>query len=354
MPEATALFDERTLRALNAGMRPGELRPARPRDQADAQADPQAGLHGESPSMKALLALIERVAPTRAMVLIRGESGTGKELVAQALHRQGGAPERPFVAVNCGAFPAHLVEAELFGHEKGSFTGAVRMRKGCFESADGGTLFLDEVTEMPLDMQCKLLRALETGRFFRVGGEQEVSVQVRVIAATNRCPETAMREGRLRSDLLYRLSVIPMELPPLRERGADVERLARLFLMRLNAQAGTAKTLSANSLQFMDAYRWPGNVRELKNMVQRAFVMADDVLELESALEGTGAIATGFAEDRIVLPVGTSLADSERRLIHATLASCGGNKTRAAELLGVSLKTLYNRLHSYGEELARA
>jgi transcriptional regulator with PAS, ATPase and Fis domain len=202
----------------------------------------------------------------------------------------------------------------------------------------------------------KLLRALETGRFCRVGGDQEIQVRLRVIAATNRCPEQAVREGTLRSDLLYRLSVIRVEIPPLRERGTDVEMLARHFLEHLNAEAGAAKRLSEASLRFLYAHRWPGNVRELKNMIQRAHVLADYELALEGAAEPASRSALPFeaAQDRIVLPVGTSLADSERFLIRATLARCGGNKTRAAELLGVSLKTLYNRLHSYGEGLGCA
>jgi DNA-binding NtrC family response regulator len=353
MAEAVNVFDERTLQALNAGLRRGgRARPA-PKEVSE---DRYEELYGTSPEMRQLFALIERVAPTNAMVMLKGESGTGKELVAQALHERSGLAHAPFLAINCGAIPANLVEAELFGHERGSFTGAVRMRKGCFERANGGTLFLDEVTEMPVEMQVKLLRALETGRFCRVGGDQEIQVRLRIIAATNRCPESAVRAGTLRSDLLYRLSVIRVEIPPLRERGADVELLARRFLDRLNAEAGTAKRLSDASLRFLYSHRWPGNVRELKNMVQRAHVLADGELELEGAAE-PGAAGTGAHDadhDRIVLPVGTSLAESERCLIRATLARCGGNKTRAAELLGVSLKTLYNRLHAYGEGLARA
>jgi len=346
------VFDEGTLQALNAGLRRGSrARPA----QKEVPQDRYAGLHGASPVMQQLFALIERVAPTRAMVLLKGESGTGKELVAQALHERSGLAHMPFLAINCGAIPANLVEAELFGHERGSFTGAVRMRKGCFERANGGTLFLDEVTEMPVEMQVKLLRALESGRFCRVGGDQEIQVRLRVIAATNRCPEQAVRTGTLRSDLLYRLSVIRVEIPPLRERGTDVELLARLFLERLNAEAGAAKRLSDASLRFLYAHRWPGNVRELKNMLQRAHVLADDELALEGAAQPAAGGSGPFeaAQDRVVLPVGTSLAESERFLIRATLARCGGNKTRAAELLGVSLKTLYNRLHAYGEGLAR-
>jgi len=354
-------FSAETLKALNAGMTPGLGVPAA--QERDARADGELNrfgdLYGASPAMRDLFALLGRVAPSRAIVLIKGESGTGKELVASTLHKKSDLSNRPFVAVNCGAFPANLVEAELFGHERGGFTGAVRLRKGCFERADGGTLFLDEVTEMPLDMQVKLLRVLETGRFCRVGGDQEVESKVRVVCATNRCPDQAVKAGTLRSDLLYRLSVIPVELPALRDRGADIDLLAQRFLDQLNLDSGTAKTLSEASRQFLHTYNWPGNVRELKNLVQRAFLMADSALELPEAraMSDTGGTAAPVAplalDDHIVVPLGTSLAESERSLICATLERCGGNKTRAAEVLGVSLKTLYNRLHEYGTTFVR-
>src|SRR6185369_13203004 len=205
-----------TLKALNAGFAPGSEAACR-RAERVVRACGEVGrfgdLYGDSPAMRELFTLLGRVAPSQAMVLIKGESGTGKELVANALHKHSELSHRPFVAVNCGAFPASLVEAELFGHERGGFTGAVRQRKGCFERADGGTLFLDEVTEMPIDMQVKLLRVLETGRFCRVGGDQEVECRVRVVCATNRSPDEAVKAGVLRSDLLYRLSVIPVDLP---------------------------------------------------------------------------------------------------------------------------------------------
>jgi DNA-binding NtrC family response regulator len=353
-------FSAETLKALNAGLTPGTgTSPQQARAaQADGGLNRFGDLYGASPAMRDLFSLLGRVAPSRAIVLIKGESGTGKELVASTIHKKSELAGKPFVAVNCGAFPANLVEAELFGHERGGFTGAVRLRKGCFERADGGTLFLDEVTEMPMDMQVKLLRVLETGRFCRVGGDQEVESKVRVVCATNRDPDHAVKAGTLRSDLLYRLSVIPVELPSLRDRGGDIDLLAQLFLDQLNMDAASAKTLSDASRQFLHTYSWPGNVRELKNLVQRAFLMADSSLDLAEAraMSDAGAAAPAAPvamEDHIVVPLGTSLADSERSLICATLERCGGNKTRAAEVLGVSLKTLYNRLHEYGTTFVR-
>jgi DNA-binding NtrC family response regulator len=202
-------------------------------------------------------------------------------------------------------------------------------------------------------MQVKLLRVLETGQFCRVGGDEEVEVKVRVVAATNRCPEQAVKAGMLRSDLLYRLSVIPLSLPPLRERGEDIDLLARLFVDQLNEEAGAAKRLPDGSRDFLRSYHWPGNVRELKNLVQRAFLLADDVLDLPGARSMSASAPPPPATDRVMVPIGTSLAESERNIIFATLDRCGGNKTRAAEVLGVSLKTLYNRLHEYGTGLSR-
>jgi len=357
-------FSSATLAAFNAGLGRGDAAEPRsaPVDRDDSDPNCYGDLYGASPAMRELFALVDKVAPSQAIVLIKGESGTGKELVASTLHKKSELSQRPFVAVNCGAFPANLVEAELFGHERGGFTGAVRLRKGCFERADGGTLFLDEVTEMPLEMQVKLLRVLETGRFCRVGGDQEIELKVRVVCATNRCPESAVQAGTLRSDLMYRLSVIPLELPALRDRGTDIDLLAQLFLDRLNAEGGAAKALSEASRQFLHAYSWPGNVRELKNLVQRAYLLADGALDLGAAramsdgsasAESAAAAAPVALDDRVVVPLGTSLADSERSLIFATLERCGGNKTRTAEVLGVSLKTLYNRLHEYGTTFTR-
>jgi DNA-binding NtrC family response regulator len=307
-------------------------------------------LYGSSQPMHRLFQLIKKVAPTRANVLIVGESGTGKELVASTIHHMREKEQQPFIALNCGAISPQLIEAELFGHEKGSFTGAIRTHKGCFERADGGTIFLDEVTEMPMEMQVKLLRVLETGRFHRVGADTETHVRVRVIAATNRDPMQAIEAGLLRSDLFYRLAVFPIEVPTLRERGEDVELLAALFLTQMNEEEQTDKRFSRMSVQLMREYAWPGNVRELKNVVYRAFIMADRELDIRSALEPLkSSVASNpiIVGDCVTLPLGSRLADAEKKLICATLGHCGGNKTRTAEILGVSLKTLYNRLNEY-------
>jgi DNA-binding NtrC family response regulator len=304
---------------------------------------------GSSPAMQRVYEMIDRVAPTDASVLIVGESGSGKELVADSIHR---ASRRrgPFVAVNCGAIPPSLVEAELFGYEKGAFTGAGRTHRGYFERAAGGTLFLDEITEMSLDAQVRLLRVLESGSFWRVGGDAEIRAQVRVIAATNRDLGGAVAEGRLREDLMYRLAVFPISLPPLRSRGADLELLARHFLAELNEEAGTDKTLSKRSLDVLRTHPWPGNVRELKNCVHRAFILADEEVEVEHMLPATAAPSDDSG--RLSFALGTPLAAMEKRTILATLAHCRGNKRRAAHVLGVSLKTLYNRLNEYSAEAA--
>jgi DNA-binding NtrC family response regulator len=316
----------------------------------DAPPSVHSGLvYGTSPAMQRVYRMIERVAPTDASVLIVGESGSGKELVASTIHRSS-VRRGPFVAVNCGAIPASLVEAELFGYEKGAFTGAARTHRGYFERAAGGTLFLDEITEMSPDAQVRLLRVLEMGKFWRVGGDCEIRTDVRVIAATNRDLADAVAQGRLREDLMYRLAVFPINLPPLRTRGADIELLARHFLEQLNHELGTGKTLSTRSLDLLRTHPWPGNVRELKNCVHRAFILSDDEVELEHMLPGT---PVEHAEPgRLSFAIGTPLAAMEKRTILATLAHCQGNKRRAAQLLGVSLKTLYNRLNEYAASAA--
>jgi two-component system, NtrC family, response regulator HydG len=291
---------------------------------------------------------IRRVAPTRVSVLITGESGTGKDLVARAIHRHSGRKELPYVAVNCGAIPEALVEAELFGYEKGSFTGAIRSQAGYFERAGRGTLFLDEIGEMPIEMQVKLLRALESGFITRIGGNHEIPVQARVLAATNRSPSEAVAKGLLRSDLLYRLAVFHIVVPALRERGSDVSLLARHFLNRLNRLEGTRKQLSADSMDFLRENTWPGNVRELHNVIQRGFILADDEIDLRAAAANPRANQSQASDEGVVVVApGSSLADVERMIITETLKSCGGNKTRAAAVLGISLKTLYNRLNEY-------
>jgi DNA-binding NtrC family response regulator len=310
-------------------------------------------LFGSSSAIQAVYHMIEKVSPSAASVLIVGESGSGKELVANTIHQMSERASGPFVAVNCGAIPATLIEAELFGHVKGAFTGATNTRKGHFERAAGGTLLLDEITEMQPEMQVRLLRVLETGRFAQVGGEEELHADVRVIAATNRHPVAAVQEGRLREDLYYRLAVFPLHVPPLRARSGDGERLARHFLAGLNEDAGTAKSLSPAALIALRGHAWPGNVRELKNAIQRAFILADDVIGAEHlALDAPAPIACDGA---LRFALGTSLVEIEREAILATLGHCRGHKRRCAEMLGVSLKTLYNRLTAYrSEERPRA
>src|ERR1700761_7562532 len=307
-------------------------------------------LYGSSPVMLDLYEQIERVAATDATALIIGESGTGKELVARTIHDQSARKDAPFIAVNCGAIPDNLIEAELFGHEKGSFTGAVQGRIGYFEHANGGTLFLDEVTEMSPVRQVKLLRALETGTFYRVGGTEELSSNVRVIAATNRDPATAVKENGLREDLMYRLAVFPLRAPPLREREGDRELLALHFLAALNRQEGTSKVFSKRSMETLRTWSWPGNVRELKNAVYRAFILAEKSVELPHPHLASRVKKAVTQGDAMSVWIGTPLADAQKQIILGTLKHCGGDKRRAAKALGVSLKTLYNRLSTYGSD----
>lgn len=307
-------------------------------------------LYGSSPIMQKLYEMIERVSPTEVPVMLIGESGSGKELAAQSIHKLSQRKNGPFTAINCGAIPANLIEAELFGHERGSFTGAQHSHKGYFERSAGGTLFLDEVTEMAPELQVKLLRVLESNSFTRVGGDREIKSNVRIIAATNRSLETAVSKGAFREDLMYRLAVFPLQLPPLRSRGEDIVLLAQYFLAELNSEYGSEKDFSSQALQSLRTYSWPGNVRELKNIVQRSYILSDATIEV-GALENSAAnVKTISDSDGLRIKVGTSLAESERRLIFATLTSCGGNKKKAAEVLGLSLKTLYNRLSLYESE----
>ena len=304
-------------------------------------------LFGGSQAMESLYRQMERVALTDATVLLEGESGTGKELIAQAVHKASARGKQQFVAVNCGAIPSHLIEAALFGHEKGSFTGALKQHLGYFEHASGGTLFLDEITEMPADMQVKLLRVLESGSFLRVGGSTEVRVNLRLIAATNRALQSAVEEGSLRQDLMYRLAVFPIRVPPLRERGNDIELLAQHFLQDLNHQAGTHKHFSKNALDKIKNYGWPGNVRELKNRVHRAYILANEVVMLEEPLQSQSSIRPLLVNGILNFSIGTPLADAQREIILATLQHFSGNKRLTAQALGISLKTLYNRLKEY-------
>ncbi len=304
---------------------------------------------GISEPMQRVYDLITRAAPTDVTVFVTGESGTGKELVAQTIHQLSRRRMAPFLAINCGAVSATLVESELFGHERGSFTGALQRHRGHFERAAGGTLFLDEVTEMPMELQVKLLRVLETHNVLRVGGSTPVEVDVRVIAATNRLPAEAVGEGKLREDLYYRLSVFPISLPPLRDRDEDLELLTRRFLAQLAEEHGTPKRITPEVMARFERYAWPGNVRELKNVIERAYILADEDIEASHIPTDVGVPEVELPEQSAAPPlkVGTSLADAERRLIMATLSHFAGDKRRAAETLGISLKTLYNRLNSY-------
>jgi two-component system, NtrC family, response regulator AtoC len=308
-------------------------------------------LVGKSEPMQLVYRQIARVAGTSVTVFVTGESGTGKELVARTVHDLSRRRARPFLAVNCGAISPQLIESEIFGHEKGSFTGAERQHQGFFERAHGGTLFLDEITEMPLELQVKLLRVLETGTFMRVGSTTAQATDVRVVAASNRDPAQAVARGQLREDLWYRLNVFPIELPPLRTRLEDLPLLVAHFLQDIGRREGEMKQASAAALERLAQYRWPGNVRELRNVLQRAYVMtegseiADQWLPRDTlALEAVPAAA----REKLEVAVGTPLAAIERQVILATLEHYGHHKERTAAALGVSLKTLYNRLKEYG------
>jgi len=303
---------------------------------------------GTAPTMQRVYDLIDKVAPTEATAFLIGESGTGKELAAETVHRLSKRRKGPYLPLNCGAVSPTLIESELFGHEKGSFTGAQRQHRGYFERASGGTLFLDEITEMPIELQVKLLRVLETGRIMRVGGDREVEINVRVIAATNRNPDDAVKDGKLREDLFYRLKVFPITLPPLREREGDIETLANYFLHNLNKREGINKRFSADTMERLRTHHWPGNVRELQNVVQRAFILGEQEITPDCLPVELGGDAP-MAGPHLHLKVGTSLEDAERRLILATLDQYEGDKKVTAEVLGISLKTLYNRLNQYAQ-----
>ena len=302
---------------------------------------------GRSKAMLEIYDLIARVGPTDATVFITGESGSGKELVAETVHRISLRRISPLLPLNCGAVSPHLIESELFGHERGSFTGADKQRKGYFERATGGTLFLDEVSEMPHDLQVKLLRVLETGTVMRVGGSTPISVDVRIIAATNRSPEEAVRSGQLREDLYYRLNVFPIAVPPLRTRSDDVEALALHFLAELNQRAPEAKRWTVAALEQLKQNQWPGNVRELRNVVQRAFILCDDEITVDALPVAQAAPFLAAASPVLQFRLGGSIAAAERRVILATLEMEHGDKRKAALVLGISLKTLYNRLGIY-------
>ncbi len=308
-------------------------------------------LVGSSPQMMELFSMIRQVAPTRAPVLITGESGTGKELVARAIHTLSPRANARFVAVNCAALPESLIESELFGHEKGAFTGAIDRRVGCLELAQHGTLFLDELGEMPMPMQAKLLRVLEDFRFRRIGGKQEIEVNVRVVAATNRLPADSLRDGRLREDLYYRLNVFDLEVPPLRERLADIPSLAEALIHSINQKHCLRVTgISKAAMEDLQCRSWKGNVRELRNVLERAAILTGDgeidALPPTEQPSRSSAVLT----DPAGVGVGMTIDDAERWLIEATLKRMGNNKTRAAIVLGISAKTLHAKLRKYRGE----
>jgi DNA-binding NtrC family response regulator len=314
-------------------------------------------LTGDSTSMREVFSLIQQVAPTTASVFISGESGTGKELVARAIHRLSPGNGGPFVAVNCAALPDTLVESELFGHEKGAFTGAVERRAGCFEQAHNGTLFLDEIGEMPIGTQAKLLRVIEESRVRRLGGKSDMPFAVRVLAATNRSPEEAIRNNRLREDLYYRLNVFHISLPPLRDRKQDIPSISAALIRDLNKKHGCRVThLNSDVLQRLSTNSWPGNVRELRNVIERAVIVAGEgeiqLSHLPEALARArrdAAPPTG-SDNVLQIPVGARMDQVEEAYLRLTLKYTNDNKTRAAEILGLSLRTLHNRISSYGEE----
>ena len=302
---------------------------------------------GRSEKLLTILEMIEQLAPTDVNILIEGESGTGKELVAHAIHQKSGRGQKPFISVNCGALPRELIGSELFGHEKGAFTGASQRKQGRFELADRGTLFLDEIAEMDLEAQVTLLRILEGGRFRRVGGTREVKVDVRVIAATNKSLKDQVREGRFREDLFYRLNVVRMSLPPLRERREDIKPLAQHFLDTFSSKYHKSNLKFASELnERLTHYQWPGNIRELKNCIERAVILTrEQVIGLDllpERLQRESDLPT-----RAGVSVGLSLAEMEREMIRQTLEHTGGHRKRTAEILGISERDLYYKLKKY-------
>ncbi|MGH8012955.1 MAG: sigma-54-dependent transcriptional regulator, partial [Candidatus Binataceae bacterium] len=304
-------------------------------------------LVGHSTPMRRVMTLIEQVAPSSASVIITGESGTGKELVARTIHDLSPRRNGPYIPINCAALPETLMESELFGHERGAFTGADRRREGCFELANGGTLLLDEIGEMKAELQAKLLRVLEEQKLRRLGGSGEVAIDVRVLAASNRNLETALREGKFREDLYYRLNVFSIELPSLAERAEDIPALVEHLLREIDMPPEkNIAGVEGECLEVLKSYHWPGNVRQLRNVIERAVIVAHSplitVADLPADLKRTGATSANLE-----LKLGMSLDEVERELILRTIEYAGGNKSRAAEILGVSLKTLYNRLERY-------
>jgi len=316
----------------------------------ESSQPPVTGLIGNSAPMQSLKQMIQQVAPERATVFIVGETGTGKELVAKALHDASSRKSELFVAVNCAAIPVDILESELFGHEKGAFTGAVKERVGKFELANGGTLFLDEITEMPIQLQSKLLRVLQENVVEKLGGNRQIALDVRVVAATNRDPLQAVKEGKLREDVYYRLNVIQLQIPPLRERGEDVSLLADYFLGKRQSQLSESARLS------LQQYQWPGNVRELENILERAAILAGSQTiqqqhlpaDIAQQLIPVNTESSALATDNNNLSIPRATEAIERRLILQALDDCQGNKTKAAKLLEISERSLWNKLNQYG------
>ncbi|CAG9248528.1 Two component, sigma54 specific, transcriptional regulator, Fis family [Burkholderia cepacia] len=304
--------------------------------------DEGARLFGHSRTIQDLLLKVSRVAATRISVLIVGESGAGKDIVARLIHDMSPRRRGPFVPVNCGAIPHDIAESQLFGHEKGSFTGAISQHVGMFEAARGGTLFLDEIAEMPAELQVKLLRTLETNTIVRVGGHEPIPIDVRIVAATHHDPVEALRTGRLREDLFYRIAPVALHVPALRQREDDVGDIALQIVERLNVRHRTRKRLSTQAMKALRAYTWPGNVRELRNALERAFILADEQIELQ--LPRRQPPREEVRHNAMTLHIGTTLAHTQQRFIVASLRHFNGDKPRTAKALGISLKTLYNRL----------
>jgi DNA-binding NtrC family response regulator len=320
---------------------------AKLRQQLGAKYTPQ-NIIGFSPLFREIMSTVEKVAPSRATVLLLGESGTGKEVIARALHQMSGRRDKPFVKVNCGALPDSLLESELFGYEKGAFTNAVKQKKGRFELAHGGTIFLDEIADMPTLLQVKLLRILQDGEFERLGGEETIKVDVRVIAATNKDIDKEIEQGRFREDLYYRLNVIKIKLPPLRQRQDDIIPLAQHFLEKyalLNAKS--IKGISPEVARLLEGYQWRGNVRELENVIERAVVLCSgDTIQREHLPD----YITGQESTKVVsFPIGTTLQEIEEVMIARTLEATGGSKEEAARLLGIGVATLYRKLKDHSE-----
>ncbi len=310
-------------------------------------------LVGKSRSMQKLFEEIEMVANTDANVFIVGESGSGKEVVANTIHTLSRRRTKPFIAFNCGAISPTLIESEIFGHEKGAFTNAIKRREGYFEMAKGGTVFLDEITEMPIELQVKLLRVLEEGKFRRVGGNDEINIEARVVAASNRDPQKAIIDGRMREDLYYRLNVFPIEVPPLRNRLEDIPLFAYFFLQKLNeTEEKKVDKIEPDFIEALQAYEWPGNVRELRNVVNRAFIMArTDTLTVECLPDKfLGARKKkSTSTSTVTITLGQPMEEIERIVIEETLNLNDGDRKKTAEILGISYKTLYNKTKKYKE-----